>query len=125
MHERQLADYDAPLYRYAHRLKTEVLPEAPQRLFLLHDSDGMNFDRLKSYYHLLPHNIYAYGRYPVKESTRQGDHILLLGQIPDLVFDASKGELRWGDGEHIAVVLIDQDEGRLLFKASKDGKHSG
>jgi len=117
MHDRHLADYYSAFYSYALRLKSKVLPKAPQRIFLLHDSDGLNFDRLKTHYYLLPHNVYAYGRHPVKTATKGGDYILMLGPIPKLMFDDESGLLQWGDDESLTAELVDKDKGRILIRA--------
>jgi hypothetical protein len=117
MHEKRMADYDSDLYSYATRLKSGSLHVEPARIFLLHDSDGLNHDRLKAQYHLLPHNVYNYGRYPVPAATRPGDYILSLGAIPDLSYDAARGRLNWGGNLNLPVELVDRDGERLLFRA--------
>ena len=67
MHERHLADEDSEFYSYAKRLKAEVLPAKPSRIFILHESLEHDYERLKTQFYLLPHNIYNYGRFPQKE----------------------------------------------------------
>ncbi len=73
-HERHLADLDGDLYQYAQHLKSEVLPDPGVRIFLLHDDKGErhNYRRLRTQFHLLPHNIYNYGSLPVKNIPARG-----------------------------------------------------
>ena len=119
-HERHMADYDRDLYAYATRLKLEALPAAPGRIFLLHDSDGLNFERLKTQYYLLPHNVYNYGRYPVRTTARPGDYILSLGTIPDLTHDEEGQLLNWGANMSMPVEVVDSDGSRMLFRVLPD-----
>jgi hypothetical protein len=115
MEEKHLADIDSHLYQYVKRLKEHILPPKDQRVFILHDSSGHNFDRLKVQYYLLPHNIFNYGRFPNNEASRPGDYILWLGQISGLNYDSENSELTWGDGESLRVDMLDQDKLGLLF----------
>lgn len=102
--ERALADLDAPLYRMAQSLRPH-LPDDPQhRVFLLHDSEGHNFQRLRLQYHLLPSNSYNFGhQLPAPGTYRAGDHVILLGELPGLVYDKSEGLLH--DGTHVLPAL--------------------
>ena len=115
MHERHLSDIDGHLYQYAKRLKEQVLPLGDQRIFILHESEGHNFERLKAQYYLLPHNIFNYGRFPHSKASRPGDYILRLGQISGLEYESGDKKLTWGDNEHVRVGLVDQDELGSLF----------
>lgn len=95
-HEKHLAETDSELYSYAQHLKGEVLPKPCVRIFLLHNSRGHNYTRLRTQLHLLPHNIYNYGRRPQIKHTRPGDYILVLGTIPGLNFNPKRSILTWG-----------------------------
>ena len=115
MHERHLADEDRDIYAYANRLKTDVLPNTPSRILILHDSDEHDYVRLKTQYHLLPHNIYNYGRYPETRGLRPGDFVLVLGTVPGLSFDEASRKLAWGAGQQLGAKLLDRDaRGTLL-----------
>jgi hypothetical protein len=115
MHERHLADEDSEIYSYAKRLKTASLPDYPSRVFILHDSEEHDFERLKTQYYLLPHNIYNYGRLPDKDAVKTGDFILMLGKIPGLEYSENSKTLRWGNDQQLTVTLLDTDERGLLF----------
>ena len=116
-HQRHMVDIDSQFYSFASRLKQEVLPPENQRIFLLHDSEGLVFERLKTQYYLLPHNVYNYGRFPKPRATRPGDYILVLGVVPGLVFDDTAQLLRWGKNKKLRVELVDKDEKGSLYRA--------
>lgn len=114
-HEREM---DADLQQYAERLKRRLPAVSDTRLFLLHDSVGHNFWRLRMQYHLLPYNIYNYGRRLQSAGTFEaGDFILVLEAVEGLRFDADSGRL--SDGEHrIAVERMDRHPSGTLFRVS-------
>jgi len=116
MHEKHQADRDSHIYSYAKRLKEEVLPDAVSRIFILHDSEGHNYDRLKVQYYLLPHNIYNYGRIPPGKAVEPGDFVLLLGDTPDLTYRKDRGQLVWGKHKSLKVVPVDSDRRGQLYK---------
>ena len=124
MNERHLVDEDSDIYRYANRLKMSVLPQTASRLFILHDSVEHNYERLKTQFYLLPHNIYNYGRFPEKRFLSQGDFILVLGTIPGLKYNESSETLAWGKGQQLQARLLDSDERGMLFMVSS-AKASG
>ena len=113
---KHLADVDSYIYAHATRLRDEVLPSAGARIFILHNSDEHNYDRLKTQYYLLPNNIYNYARLPPKQSIKPGDFILVLGSIPGLDYLEEQGRLTWGADKWLAVTLIDKDIRGVLFK---------
>mgnify|MGYP001825189588 FL=1 len=115
MHERHLADQDSEIYSYALRLKTDVLPEQPARIFILHKVIEHNYERLKTQYYLLPHNIYNYGRTPPLDAIRPGDFVLVLGDIPGLRYQQALGQLQWGKAETLPVTLVDEDKMGMLL----------
>jgi hypothetical protein len=114
--ERHLEDVDSHIYSHANYLKKEVLPLAEQRIFLLHDSDGLNKERLKTQYYLLPLNIYNYGRFPRPKATRSGDYILALGRIPGLDYDKRRQLLLWGDNKTLNAERVDQHPRGTLYR---------
>lgn len=113
--EKHLADIDRHIYRYISRLKSEVLPSKNARILILHGSYSHNFDRLKAQYYLLPHNVYNFGRVPPDYGLETIDYILVLGEVPRVVYDAQAQALQWKQGKRsIAVELVDDDfMGRL------------
>jgi hypothetical protein len=127
MQEKHLVDVDRHIYAYATRLKDEVLPSSAARIFILHDSEGPNFDRLKTQYYLLPHNIYNYGRTPPTRAVRPGDYVLVLGEVPGLAFQSDQGRLVWADQKGLTVTLADSDPGGKLYKVvgPPTATHSG
>jgi hypothetical protein len=108
-HERHLADQDGALYRYAQHLQENVLPEPGPRLFILYDNKGERhaFERLRTQFHLLPHNSYNYGSFPVTKHTDDGDYILVLKEVAGLEYDAQQGKLKWGKNQQLSVSLLD------------------
>jgi hypothetical protein len=120
-HEQHLADIDSHIYGYVHRLKTRVLPADPARILLLHNSKKHNFNRLKSQYYLLPHNVFNYGDLPPKEPLGTLDYILMLGVNPDVVFEADAQRLRWKEKRTLAVELVDSDPMGQLYRVTGKG----
>lgn len=118
MHEKHLAEADSALYRYAVRLKQQVLPDSISRIFILHRLKGHQLQRLKIQYHLLPNNIYNFGKYPLDEHVQAGDFIMVLGNIPDLEYSPQDQALRWENDKALPVTLIDQDEQGMLYQVA-------
>jgi hypothetical protein len=119
LHEKKLADHDGDLYRYAHYLKNNVLPEPGPRIFLLHDSDiydGHIFHRLRTQFHLLPHNTYNFDRYPQPAYLKSGDYIITLGAIGGLSFNRADNTLHWGNDSSLVVTLIDSHPSGNVYK---------
>ncbi len=114
-HQRHLADLDGQIYSYAKRLKDDVLPPSPARVFILHDSWDHNLFRLKTQYYLLPHNIYNFGLTPPEGRVHPGDFILVLGSVPDLRFDANSQQLEW-TGQSLPAKVLDNDPLGSLFQ---------
>lgn len=118
-HEKQLVDMDGDLYKYIDRLKKTVLPRTPSRVYLLHQSslkEGHNYFRLRAQYHLLPHNVFNYGRTPHKKYSLPGDFILALGELGHLKFLPDNHVLVWGDDLSIPVKVIDEDTLGTLYQ---------
>lgn len=116
MHEKHLVDIDAGIYSYAKRLKEQVLPASPARIFILHNSIDHNFERLKTQYYLLPHNIYNFGsswRSKHLGSLRPGDYVLVIGEVPGLPLDAGISKLKWNTQGLRAVFESGDARGRL------------
>jgi hypothetical protein len=115
--QKHLADTDSAIYSYARRLKEEVFPASPSRIFILHQDFGHNAQRLKTQYYLLPHNIYNFGRVPPATAVRPGDFILVLGKVPQLRFDSGAGLLTWRR-RTLPVSMVDEDPQGTLFQVS-------
>ncbi len=119
-HEKHLADIDAGIYSYAKRLKEEVLPASPTRIFILKNASGHDFERLKTQYYLLPHNAYNFGnswRNNNLESLRPGDYVLVLGEVPGFPPGAGLGKLKWNT-QGLQAVLEDVDAFGRLYRLS-------
>lgn len=116
--EKHLGDIDSHIYSYATRLKDTVLPSSPARIFLIHAAPGHNFERLKTQYYLLPHNIYNFGHQPPSAAVRPGDYILALGNQPDMRFEERQGRLVWTDGYSLSISLADRDTRGALYRVN-------
>ncbi len=89
----------APLvYDYAQHLKENVLPSTPaERIFLVHNSQGHNYYRLRLQYFLLPANIYNFGRnLPDPNDVNPGDYVILLQDVSDARYISSERKLHQG-----------------------------
>lgn len=114
--EKHRREMDAGLQRYAARL-AQVLPaDGDRRIFVLHDSKGHDYWRLRLQFHLLPRNVYNFGHELLPAGQmRPGDHVLLLDRIDGIRFDARRGELT--DGQHRwRARLIDRQPFGSLFQ---------
>ncbi len=100
---RHLRDIDSEYYEHAMQIKREVLPIKPARIFILHDSVQHDYQRLKTQYYLLPHNIYNFGLFPPVNGIVPGDFLLVLGDIPGLNIDAAGDTFTWGNGSTLPV----------------------
>ncbi|MDB4476208.1 hypothetical protein N9052_01360 [bacterium] len=117
--ERYIHPQDTVLHEYASRLKLEVLEGISPRLFVIHQSDGHNFDRLRLQYHLLPHNIYNFGMRARASKVRAGDYILLLGDPGENHYNAETGRLISRPGNTIHADIIDTDPLGKVFRVSR------
>ena len=119
--EKHLADRDTELYQYARHLNSDVLPRPGARIFILADNKGEvhEYRRLRTQFHLLPHNIYNYGSLPSRKHVRDGDYLLVLGDIADLAFEPDKKVLRWGEGKRLNVALIDQHPVGTIYRVTR------
>jgi hypothetical protein len=114
-HEKHLVDVDWDIYRYTKRLKEDVLPSSPSRIFILHDSQAHDFQRLKTQYYLLPHNIFNFNRWASHQQLEPGDYILVLGAVPGVSFDTSTNQFHWANNT-FTVAIVDQDPFGILFQ---------
>lgn len=117
-HQREM---DAEIQRYAAHLARILPRDAGHRIFLLHDSRGHNFWRLRLQFHLLPRNIYNFGSELLPEM-RSGDYVVVLGEIDDIRFDAARGLLSDGDLAWRAQLVDRHSDGRVYHL---DGDGSG
>ncbi len=115
---RHISPRDARLYDYVTRLKQEILTTESPRIFVVHQSHGHDFDRLRVQYHLLPHNVYNFGVHPPAGSVRAGDYILLLGGIGDNQYDPDTHSLTSRQENPISVELVDTDALGNLFRVT-------
>ncbi len=118
--ERHGRDFDSALYDYARQLKSGGLPATPARLFMLHNSQGHNFQRLKLQYYLLPHNIYNLSVLPPEGAVREGDYILALVPVPGLEFHGGRSLLRWDGGAPVPATLEHSHPMGKLFRVAAD-----
>jgi len=101
-----------------------VLPRPGARIFILADNRGElhEYGRLKTQFHLLPHNIYNYGDLPSRRHVRDGDYLLVMGDIAGLEFEPDKEVLRWGEGERLKVTLVDQHPVGSIYRVNRSRK---
>jgi hypothetical protein len=121
--DKRRADWDGVLYDYANHL-SEHLPETSSRIFLIHDNEESeihDFERLRLQYHLLPHNVHNFWRHPDKRYIRPGEHILVLGRIRALRYDASSRQLIWGEGFSLPVQRLDRHKLGALYRVRGAG----
>lgn len=116
MAARHARDIDRGLYEYAMELKERGLPASPARLFILHNSYGHNYQRLKMQYYLLPHNIYNLTTLPPGDALREGDYVLALQPLPGVEFHSVRSLLRWAGGPPLAVTLEHSHPMGKLFR---------
>lgn len=112
---KQLADMDGVLFRYALRLKETLLPTRPGTVFVLSERLGHDYQRLRIQYHLLPHSVYNYGRVPPTAMMREGDYIVVLGEVAGLVFVDTNDRLRW-EGLSLPVTRLDVSSQGVLYR---------
>ena len=111
-------DPDPQLYAYAARLRENVLPSEASRIFIIHKETGHVFDRLRLQFHLLPHNIFNYGVFPPSNSSRTKDFVLMLGDVPNVRFQMTSGEvgeLSYGETT-LLVQVVDQSSIAKLYR---------
>jgi hypothetical protein len=111
-------EIDAGIQRYAARIERVLPSEADDRVFILHDSRGHNFWRLRLQFHLLPINIYNFGHELLPEM-QAGDHAVLLGEFDDIRFDSARGVLRDGDRAWRAELIDRHPSGRVFRLVSR------
>ena len=113
---KDLGSHDSRLRQSAIDLKRDVLPPSPQRIFIVHDSEGHNITRLRLQYHLLPHNIYNFGKKPKPRFAREGDYIILLGAVPGVTYRPSEAALRIDDGNSIPAQVVQRSSVASVFR---------
>ncbi len=113
-HEKHMAEEDSEFYEYAQHLKEDVLPAPGARIFLLNSAPLRSYRRLKAQYYLLPHNVYNFGKYPLPDSLKKGDYLLVLDRVPGLDYEPATGTLQW-QNHSLPVILLDQEEMGSMF----------
>ncbi len=105
--EKRLVAGDGALFRFVSEVK-QWLPERPVRIFIVsatpHQRGGTEYIRLRTHYHLLPHNVYsAKARPPSQQQARTGDFILILNPIPAVRYAPRHKLLYWTRQHAIAA----------------------
>jgi hypothetical protein len=118
---KDLGSHDSRLRQFAMDLKRDVLPPSPQRIFIVHDSEGHNIARLRLQYHLLPHNIYNFGKKPKRRFAREGDYIILFGAVPGVTYRPSETALRIGEGKSIPAQAVHRSTSASVFRVLPPG----
>ncbi|MEQ8262171.1 hypothetical protein [Pseudohaliea sp.] len=119
--ERPERDIDAHLFALSQRLAPQLPVDPARRVFLLHPAKGHQYDRLKLQYHLLPRNLFNFGSsLPALGTFRTGDHVLLLGSVPNVTFDAASGVLR-DEKRAVAASPVDVTEAAALYRLEAGG----
>jgi len=114
--DRSERDIDAHLFALAQQLAPHLPADPSRRVFLLHAAKGHQYDRLKLQYHLLPRNVFNFGSsLPAPGTFRAGDHVLLLGSLPDVAFDAASGLLS-DDDRALAASPVDVSDAAALYR---------
>ena len=88
-------ELDSDLRMQSRQVLARLEPLRGKRLFLVHDSRGHQYFRLRAQYHLLPLNVYNFGRgLPDPADVRDGDYLLVLDGSERVRFDSRPGLLR-------------------------------
>jgi hypothetical protein len=120
--EKSAREPDAALQRYARRLRDRLPAPGDTRLFVLHDSKGHHYWRLRLQFHLLPHDIFNFGRTLERaDRMRDGDHLLLLGELGEIAFDGATGVLRDDEGR-VPVARVDRHRFGTLYRVEGPGR---
>ena len=116
--EKHLPGSDEHLLRHSQELKASVLPKTPQRIFIVHDSKGHQYRRLRLQYHLLPHNVYNYWRTPEARFVREGDYIILLERVPGVRHSHDQELLLVDGGNDIPAKQVYQSPMLTVFRVT-------
>ncbi|MEN8129597.1 MAG: hypothetical protein ABFS45_05255 [Pseudomonadota bacterium] len=117
---KQAAGRDGPLYRYAEELKHSVFPDVPQRIFIIHNSEGHKYARLRLQYHLLPHNVYNFGKELPTRFSRAGDYVVFLGKVPGVSFDDEALRLNIKGQPSIPAERIHRSRMGTVFRITRE-----
>jgi len=108
---------DAGLYTYVERLKKNLLPAAPSRIFILRKTKRWHeYQRLRIQYFLLPHNSFNFGDIPREDAIRDGDYVLVLDDTGWIRYSNSTKHLYWNDDKSKNALLVDKDPLATLYK---------
>lgn len=113
MHDKHLADLDGELYAYAAGIRAH-LKGRDKRLFIIKETAGHEFTRLKLQYYLWPVNTYNRGLVPPVQELREGDYLLLLG-VTDKV-TVTDESIAWRNGWRVPVHVVDDSALGRLFR---------
>jgi len=104
--EKQSSAQDGYLYRHALEIKRTVLPEEPQRIFIVDDVEEQGFLPVRFHYHLLPHNVYSIGRKLPVAHVLPGDYVISLGKVSYMSFDKERSILTVDNEKAVPVRLV-------------------
>ncbi|MBA6414065.1 hypothetical protein H2508_13180 [Parahaliea sp. F7430] len=114
--EKRYSESDSALYKYSERIKNKISFQKEDRLFIVHNSKGHNYQRLKLQYYLLPTNIFNLGnQIPVGRHAKIGDYILVLGEHSSIEYSKSNKFLKQENRE-LKATIVDSDELGTLYR---------
>ena len=109
-------ELDSDLRLQSRQVLAELEPLRGKRLFLVHDSRGHQYFRLRTQYHLLPLNVYNFGRaLPDPADVRNGDYLLILDGSERVRFDPARGMLR-GDALEMPAQRLERLPRMTLYR---------
>lgn len=109
-----LEDPDAALAQYAVDVKKTMVDQGGKRIFIVHPSLGHNFERLRLQFHLLPLNIYNFGRFPPTNHLKEGDFLLIFN-TQRIKYRPKHEVLVWGK-RRLRVNLFESNDTFSLYK---------
>ncbi|MGK7294698.1 MAG: hypothetical protein ACNS61_02585 [Candidatus Wenzhouxiangella sp. M2_3B_020] len=114
-------EMDATLRWQVAEIRAALAPLRGKRLFLVHDSRRHNYHRLRAQYHLLPLNVYNFGRdLPDPADVRAGDYLLVLDETDRVRFDAGRDALHDADTE-LPARVVERQPRMTLYRLSGEG----
>ena len=109
-----LEDPDTTLAEHAIDIKKTLGDQDGNRFFIVHPSLGHNFERLRLQFHLLPLNIYNFGRFPPINYLREGDFLLIFN-TRRIKYRPKKEMLVWAR-RRLRVNLVESNDIFSLYK---------
>ncbi|MFN2328351.1 MAG: hypothetical protein ABR612_05500 [Chromatocurvus sp.] len=114
--EKHRRENDASLQAYAERVRDALAPVRGKRLFLINDAhQGHAYQRLRMQFHLLPLNIYNFGKQLLPpQEMRPGDYVLLLAPTTGIRYSAEQERLQDEYYRYRATLLDAHPFGQVL-----------